>query len=64
MTTVVIGQEEGNDTMIAVTWLDFDDLHVLVYGPNGEYIVEVDDNGIRVITIRIPVALVRSKYAD
>ncbi|XP_030832203.1 calcium-activated chloride channel regulator 1-like [Strongylocentrotus purpuratus] len=61
ITTVVIGEEEGNDTMMAVTWLDFYDMDVIVEGPHGEFIDELHpsytiDRATKIITIRIPVA--------
>lgn len=69
ITTVVIGEEEGNDTMMAVTWLDFYDMDVIVEGPHGEFIDELHpsytiDRATKIITIRIPVASVRSTFAD
>ncbi|XP_063955466.1 calcium-activated chloride channel regulator 1-like [Lytechinus pictus] len=61
ITTVLIDAEGGNDTMVAVTWLDFLDMKVILEGPNGElidrlhYSYTVDDTT-GIITIRIPLA--------
>nr|XP_054755671.1 calcium-activated chloride channel regulator 1-like [Lytechinus pictus] len=62
ITTVLIDAEGGNDTMVAVTWLDFLDMKVILEGPNGELIDRLHssytvDHTAGIITIRIPLAL-------
>ncbi|XP_071484710.1 calcium-activated chloride channel regulator 1-like [Diadema antillarum] len=57
----VISEEEGNDTVIAVTRFVDDDVEVIVGGPNGEYFnknsLEYDpDTQRRIVYITIPIA--------
>ncbi|XP_071484713.1 calcium-activated chloride channel regulator 1-like [Diadema antillarum] len=56
----VIGEEEGNDTVIAVTRFVDDDVEVIVEGPNGEYYDKnsqgyVSDSNRRIISLTIPI---------
>ncbi|XP_071484005.1 calcium-activated chloride channel regulator 1-like [Diadema antillarum] len=57
----VIGEGEGNDTVIAVTRFVDEDVEVIVEGPNGEYFNEnsqgyQSDSQRRIVSITIPIS--------